>query len=90
MGMTGSQGSMGMHGNSSPHIVRPSVVPTKHAIAPVKVSSHHVDNSSDVLYDIEITVDEYFPDKKLASALMFVDWVAQSVEVGSVISWHVA
>jgi hypothetical protein len=40
--------------------------------------------------DATCSVDEYFPDKKLASALMFVDWVAQSVEVGSVISWHVA
>eukprot|EP01127_Copromyxa_protea_P013143 TRINITY_DN349_c0_g1_i2.p1 TRINITY_DN349_c0_g1~~TRINITY_DN349_c0_g1_i2.p1 ORF type:complete len:345 (+),score=97.99 TRINITY_DN349_c0_g1_i2:138-1037(+) len=41
---------------------RAPVIATKHILLPVSVSSHHVDNSHDVLYDFEITIDEYFPD----------------------------
>jgi len=58
---TGSpMGSASM--GSTPHIAKPVVIPTKHVILPVKVSSHHVNNTSEVLYDIEISIEEYFPD----------------------------
>jgi len=70
-GMMGSMGSMGQGpypqgaigstSMGSPHVAKP-VIPTKHVVLPVKVSSHHVNNTSEVLYDIEISIEEYFPD----------------------------
>jgi hypothetical protein len=63
MGMNPGMVPMGgMTMSSSPHLARPSVVATKHVILPVSVSSHHIGTSSDVEYDIEITIEEYFPD----------------------------
>lgn len=59
MGMTGA-GHHTAHHHVHHHV--PSVIPTKHVIMPVKVSSHHVNNTTDVHYDIEITISEYFPD----------------------------
>jgi len=41
---------------------RPAVVATKTVVLPIKVSSHHVNNTSDVEYDIEISIEESFPD----------------------------
>jgi len=57
-----SMGSMGSASMGSPHIAKSTVIPTKHVILPVKVSSHHVNNTSEVLYDLEISIEEYFPD----------------------------
>lgn len=41
---------------------KPSVIPTKHVMMPAKISSHHVNNTSDILYDIDLIIEEYFPD----------------------------